>query len=545
MHVTGRRPPCAKVDINDVHLVGIEQEGFCIMQFCKSKKRLTAYILAALCAASTAYAATEHWSDASLTPDAVVATQAGDENWSQWKTSWESIKTDYEQVSMAPGKNASQMNFAWYSKEQPTHAEVRISENADMTGAADWKGTSKEGSVVDGVQFFTNKVTVRSLKPETTYYYQVKIDGAWKDVQSFKTGNPDDFSFMYVGDPQIGASKGQTSSEGNKQDGELAARNDAYNWNKTLNSALVQHPEINFLVSPGDQINEPAEDQSAGKIQLQEMQYAGYLSAKALRSLPEATSIGNHDSMTAGYQNHFNVPNPFTEEATPTTAGHGYFYTYGNALFIMINANNYNAADHEALIKKAIKAHPDTKWRIVVMHQDIYGSGKDHSDSDGILLRTQLTPIYDANKIDVVLQGHDHTYARTYQLSGDGKQHADFAEYKVAGQQGQHHNLIDAAMKDNDKKSIYESQNLCYTIADMKQGTLRNPKGVFYMSSNSATGSKFYELIPQQQDYIAARNQDWRPTYSVIHITKNSFTIDTYDVETGKPIDESYSIVKD
>lgn len=34
---------------------------------------------------------------------------------------------------------------------------------------------------------------------------------------------------MYVGDPQLGASKGQTSSEGNKQDGELATRNDAYN----------------------------------------------------------------------------------------------------------------------------------------------------------------------------------------------------------------------------------------------------------------------------------------------------------------------------
>ena len=201
------------------------------------------------------------------------------------------------------------------------------------------------------------------------------------------------------------------------------------------------------------------------------MQYAGYLSAKALRSLPEATSIGNHDSMTTGYQNHFNVPNPFTEETNPTAAGHGYFYTYGNALFIMINANNYNAADHETLIKKAIKAHPDTKWRIVVMHQDIYGSGKDHSDSDGILLRTQLTPIYDANKIDVVLQGHDHTYARTYQLSGDGKQHADFAEYKVAGQQGQHHDLIDAAMKDNDKKSVYESQNLCYT----RTGARRTP----------------------------------------------------------------------
>ena len=337
------------------------------MRFCKSKKRLTAYVLMALCIATTAYAATEHWNDASLTPKDVVATQVGDQNWEQWKTSWESIKMDFEQVSMAPGKDASQMNFAWYPKEQAKNAEVRISTHADMQEAADWRGTSNEGTTVDGVQYYTNKVTVRSLKPDTTYYYQVKINGDWKDVQSFKTGNPDDFSFMYVGDPQIGASKGQTSSEGNKQDGELAARNDAYNWNKTLNSALSQHPEIDFLVSPGDQINEPAEDQSAAKVKLQEMQYAGYLSAKALRSLPEATSIGNHDSMTVGYQNHFNVPNPFTEEANPTTAGHGYFYTYGNALFIMINANNYNAADHEALIKKAIKAHPDTKWRIVVM----------------------------------------------------------------------------------------------------------------------------------------------------------------------------------
>ena len=97
---------------------------------------------------------------------------------------------------------------------------------------------------------------------------------------------------MYVGDPQIGASAGQTPAEGSaKQTGDIAARNDAYNWNKTLNEALSQHPEINFLVSPGDQINEPAQDQSPDKIQLQEYQYAGYLSAAALRSLPEASTI--------------------------------------------------------------------------------------------------------------------------------------------------------------------------------------------------------------------------------------------------------------
>lgn len=507
-------------------------------------KQLAICIAAALCAASTGFAATSHWNDASATPQAETQTAVGTADWQQWKTAWEKIRTDYEQVSMAPGKDSSCLNFGWYSREQAEKAEVRIAKTQDMKAAKIFHGTSQTGTVIDGTTYFTNKVEVSGLQSGQNYWYQVKLDGKWQQAHEVKTGNPDDFSFMYVGDPQIGASSGQTSAEGNKQDGELAARNDAYNWNKTLNSALAQHPEINFLVSPGDQINEPAAKQDNEKIRLQETQYAGYLSAAALRSLPEASSIGNHDSMTRGYQNHFNVPNPFTEENSPTQAGHGYYYTYGKALFIVINANNYNAADYKALIEKAVKAHPDAKWRIVVMHQDIYGSGLDHSDSDGILLRTQLTPIYDANKIDVVLQGHDHTYARTYQLSSDGRQHADFQEYKAAGQSGQQHGLLDAALKDEAVHADYTAKNQCYTIADMNQGTLVNPKGVFYMSSNSATGSKYYELLPQQQDYIAARSQNWRPTYSVIHITADKFSIDTYDAETGTAIDQTYRIIK-
>ena len=50
-------------------------------------------------------------------------------------------------------------------------------------------------------------------------------------------------------------------------------------------------------------------------------------------------------------------------------------------------------------------------------------SGLDHSDTDGMILRTQLTPVFDANDIDVVLQGHDHTYSRSKLLYGDGQTH--------------------------------------------------------------------------------------------------------------------------
>ncbi len=66
-----------------------------------------------------------------------------------------------------------------------------------------------------------------------------------------------------------------------------------------------------------------------------------------------------------------------------------------------------------------------------MFHQDIYGSGYDHSDSDGMVLRTQLTPLMDKYDIDVVLQGHDHTYSRTYQLQSDGQAHDKFAKKKI------------------------------------------------------------------------------------------------------------------
>ena len=73
---------------------------------------------------------------------------------------------------------------------------------------------------------------------------------------------------------------------------------------------------------------------------------------------------------------------------------------------------------------------------------------------------------------------------------------------------------------------------------------MTNPAGTVYFSTNSSTGSKFYELIPTQQNYIAARSQTWKPSYSVLRVEGNTFSIDTYDAETGKCLDANYTIVK-
>lgn len=494
--------------------------------------------------AVTGFAATEHWNDNS-------GKKAISDEWSQWKTKWETIKTDYEKISMVPGADATKLNYAWYSKKAD-EAKVRISTNVDMskTTEADgsntysenykeFTGTSKEYKKIDDVTYYANKVTITELKENTTYYYQCLVDGKWTSVKKFKTGDTSNFSFLYVGDPQIGASKGQTPTESSEaQSADIAARNDAFSWNKTLTAAISEHSDVDFIVSAGDQINNTGDDNG------QEREYAGFLSADVLSNVPVAPTIGNHDSKFANYQNHFNVPNAYTKEQNATPAGNDYYYTYGDVLFIVLNTNNYNCADHEALIKKAEQAAPNAKWKIVTFHHDIYGSGYDHSDSDGIVLRTQLTTLLDKYDIDVVLQGHDHTYSRSYMLTSDGNTHTAYTKDNV---KDEYLNVKDGKTDDSaalSSKQEYLNQNLCYKIVDKTQGTINNPEGVLYMEANSATGSKYYNLISTQQDYIAERSQTWTPTYSVVNVTSDSFTINTYDVNTGDKIDNSFTITK-
>lgn len=470
-------------------------------------------------------AATEHWNDASQ-----EAT-----NWTNWKNNWEKYSSDYENVSLTPGTDETKLNYAWYSHTTET-PKVRIGTKQNMSNAVEFEGKQTEAVTINEVKYFSNKVTVENLKENTTYYYQVYQNGAWQDAETYTTKSFSNFSFLYVGDPQIGASKGQTSSEKDEMNyskvidstgaDNLAARNDSYNWNEILNNAVEDHSDVSFLVSAGDQVNYGAN----------EREYAGYLGAEALASLPVATTIGNHDSSSNQYSLHFNNPNTFDDSDTAytlgkTAAGTDYYYTYGNVLFIVLDTNNVNCATHENVIKKAVSENKDATWRVVMFHQDIYGSGKDHSDSDGMALRTQLTPLMDKYDIDVVLQGHDHTYSRTYQLQSDGEVHTSYAY-------GENQDSSNAE---------YQAQNNCYEIvSDVDGGKIVNPKGTVYFEANSATGSKFYELIGTQQDYISERSQTWTPTYSVVNVTDTSFSVTTYDSATRQQLKgtETYTIVK-
>ena len=515
-----------------------------------SKKVLAGVLTGSLLMGAAPLALASPYNDSSVT--------GGSEAWNAWVAQWDAVATDYTKVSLTPGANETELNFAWYSKVEDGKAATPVvhfgtdKENLKtFTGTADAVDTA----LTDGVAYQYNHVTVTGLQANSTYYYTVERNGVQSDVVTYQTQDFSTLKILYVGDPQVGASKGQTQGDvtltADSGAGNLAARNDSFAWDRTLDIATAQNPDLNFIISAGDQVNK------TGKAK--EEEYAGYLSASALASLPVATTIGNHDSLNADYMYHFNNPN--TTEYGKTQAGGDYYYSYGAGLFIVLNTNNYNVAEHEKAIQEAIASNPDAKWRIVTIHQDIYGSGLDHSDTDGMILRTQLTPIFDEYDIDVVLQGHDHTYSRTKMLYGDGQTHGTY-EFRL-NDEGTDYDWDNAYNTQTDEKiplypeegdttgtaahDAFQADNGCYTIESTSGNTVTNPKGILYMTANSASGSKFYELIASQQDYVAERSQNWLPSYSVISLSEDTFTIDTYQItDDGKTekIDDTFTIRK-
>ena len=508
---------------------------------------LTALSMTVVCPA--AYASTDHYTDSSVV--------GADSGWSDWDAAWETTAADFTKASLTPGADDTQLNFAWYSEKGDSDATPVVHFGTDKDNLETFEGTAGDvdQSLTGDKAYEYNHVTVTGLEPNTTYYYTVEKNGEQTDVCEYKTQSTDSVKILYVGDPQIGASKGQTQNgaELSNESGAAnkAAENDGFSWNRTLNTALEENPDINFVISAGDQVNKTGE--------AKEEEYASYLSADALKGLAVATTIGNHDSLNEDYMYHFNNPN--NTENGKTQAGGDYYYSYGEGLFIVLNTNNYNVAEHQKTIEEAVKAYPDAKWRIVTIHQDIYGSGLDHSDTDGMILRTQLTPVFDANDIDVVLQGHDHTYSRSKMLYGDGQTHgkyefslnADGTDYDwdhATNVDTQEQIALAPEEGDTDAQAAldaFHQDNSCYTIEDVDGDTVTDPQGILYMTANSASGSKYYELLSTQQDYVAARSQNWLPSYSVITLTADAFSIDTYQItDDGKAeaIDDTFTIKK-
>ena len=406
---------------------------------------------------------------------------------------------DSSRIILTPGKTAKDLGFAWYSQKKGEPA-VKIGKKEDLSDAQEFKGTATEINRSNQKNTYkaSNKVTVEGLFEEnTTYYYSYTDDVKnpnWSEVQSYTTKKTTNFQTILVGDPQIGASGSQ--GQGTADDINIAV--DTFNWNKTLEQAKITAPNASFILSAGDQIDYAGTDSSDGK-NIRESEYAGFTYPALLRMLPLATTIGNHESKGTDYKYHYNNPNS-EDGLGSTNSGSDYYFSYGNVLFISLNSNNRNTVEHRELLKKAVESNPDAKWKVVMFHHDIYGSGQPHSDTDGANLRALFAPLMDEFGIDMCLTGHDHSYARSY-LMADG-----------------------TAIQYDDSVAI-------------------NPEGTLYIAAGSASGSKFYKLATTKQYYIAERSNTQIPTFSTIDFSDESIVIKTYDYNGNKYADD-YTLYK-
>lgn len=499
--------------------------------------------------------------------EAKETSYAGDGAYDKWKEEWNSsVKNDWTQISLTPGADASKLNFAWYSLEAEGVPKLKIGEGRNMKNAKYYTAEQQEATTSkDGVEYKSNKVTADGLKENTTYYYSYQVNGVYTKPAKYQTKDSDKFSFIFVGDPQIGSSnelKGEDKEEFYQAQSDSVC-NDSFNWGVTLKSAMDKTDDkAAFVVSAGDQIQTTKKKSPNKAAWVSEVEYSGYLSPDVLANLPVATTVGNHDADNANYKYHFNTPNS-SELGDNGTVGGDYWFRYGDVLFMVLNTQDTKNEEHQKFMEETVAANKDCKWKVVTMHQDIYGAAEHSNEPEITNLRYTLVPYFEKCGVDVVLSGHDHAYSRSRILKG-AKKTFEYTDDEFDKQLEKDIDADNVTITNpftvapgnisSDTTDSEEKKYLDYLDAVMDKDAVQkenvyneqviNPEGVLYLTANSSSGSKYYDLTARKQSYLASRWQEDIPTYSVIDVTDDTFTINTYRTDSNEKIDSTYTMKK-
>ncbi|MBE6783141.1 MAG: metallophosphoesterase family protein [Ruminococcaceae bacterium] len=403
-----------------------------------------------------------------------VAVNAEKVTYEEWQEYYATC--DNTQIILTPGEDETQMNFCWHSVRDGDISKpvVRLSKNEDMSKYTEFKGYS---TFSDLAEQRVNNVTATGLEENTTYFYTYGTAKVQSEVETFSTNSFDSFKFLYISDAQPSYKDDLTER--------------AFKWNRTLEAAFTANDDISFIVNAGDVTNygKPTEEWTA------------VLSPEYLRSYPMAATQGNHDKKGTTYKYYFNNPNVYLGVA-PTVYGNGYYFTYGDVLFVMINSMKINIFDNYNLIKKAVEENPDTKWRVAVMHYDVYGTGHHAIQDDVVAAKRSIVPVLESYDFDVALTGHDHIYGRSYFMKDD----------KVVETAG------------------YEN------------GAVTDPEGIIYFTQTASSGNTRAETY--DFEWLGKTVLSENDCYSTIEITKDGqLKLVSVDSVTGETID-TFTITK-
>lgn len=383
------------------------------------------------------------------------------------------------------------VSYIEYSTDKNLKDAVRVKANT--------VNVDRELPTVDlGIMYFNlshryrlyndNTVTLTGLKEGTTYYYRLGNDDyAWTEIYSFTTeGKKGSFSFMAITDIQGSVEKNYTESYPNLKKA----------------TEYFGDKDIAFIASMGDNVDN-------GKNILQ---YTWWLDDQkdvwADNTL--VTLAGNHEKKNYALSSVIAVP----DNAEVNATGYYYSYDYGYAHFIVLDTNDLESnqlseKQTEWLLQdlKDNAENEKTTWTIVMLHKGPYTAGSHAFDQDVIALRKQLTPIFADNGVDLVLQGHDHTYSVSEYIGADGKP----------------------------------------IETSLSSGTVRNPEGVLYVNLGTM-GDKFYDYIYSDEVTLMKRTSvdkkisQYLTKEGNLELTETPVFADI-TVEKGKLIVKTFTII--
>jgi len=231
---------------------------------------------------------------------------------------------------------------------------------------------------------------ITGLIPGKKYLYRVGSNGYWSEWLEFRqpSGDNNRFSFVYFGDPQ----------------------NDIKSqWSRVVRKAYNTVPDCSFMLYGGDIINKAGRD-----LEWNEWFGAGsYIYA----SVPQVLTPGNHDYDDLQIDPHWKYQ--FTQPANgpKEVKGTCFFIDYKNLKIISIDsAVESELEDENGAALKSQKSWLDSilsvntkEWVIVTTHLPFYSP---KASRDNPQVRKNFQPILEKHSVDMVLTGHDHSYAR-------------------------------------------------------------------------------------------------------------------------------------
>lgn len=250
-----------------------------------------------------------------------------------------------------------------------------------------------------------------ALEPATSYCYRVGEKNHWSEWNVFHTAEAAaaPFRFLYLGDVQ----------------NDIRAL-----CTRIMRKSYQQVADARLVLCAGDLVTEGWNDAL-----WDEFAYATSVFAPSIPFLP---TPGNHDTKTKksqpypyganpAYHAHFSLPENGPAN-TPGLNQEAYFVDYQGVRFISVNSNAFDDDAPKEVqtaqltwLEQCLSQNPN-RWTMVTHHHPIYSVSKDR---DNEVLRSLLRPLYDKYHVDVVLQGHDHTYGRTHKVAGDSVVDAD------------------------------------------------------------------------------------------------------------------------